>query len=163
MDILQVVGYSNSGKTTTTSALIQYLSQAGISVAALKHHGHGGFPDGLDQKDSIRHQKAGAIISGVEGAGLFQLAKKQPWDFEQIIRIYELFQVDLLIIEGYKKKDYSKIMLIHGEADVELLSETSNIIAVVSDLPLDDSDLEIPVFKRDEMLELCEWVLHKFN
>lgn len=38
--IVQIVGYSDSGKTTLLCALVRRLTDSGLAVATLKHHGH---------------------------------------------------------------------------------------------------------------------------
>ena len=44
MKTLQVVGFKNSGKTTLIARWIRLLKNKGLTVAVLKHHGHGGQP-----------------------------------------------------------------------------------------------------------------------
>lgn len=156
MEIIQVIGYKNSGKTTIVAALLHYFSRNGIKTASLKHHGHGGWPLGLDNKDNILHQKAGAIVSGVEGEGLLQFMSQNSWRLEQLISIYKVLEVELLIIEGYKNEDFRKIVLINEEADLPLLDEVKSIIAVVTSISLSES-LKWPVFKYGDFITLCEW------
>lgn len=156
MEVIQVVGYKNSGKTTTVTALLRYFSRNGIKVASLKHHGHGGRPLGLDNKDNMLHHEAGAIVSGVEGDGLLQFMTQKSWRLEQLISIYEVLEVELLLIEGYKNEGFRKIVLINEEADLPLLDEAESIIAVVSNISLGES-LKWPVFKYGEFITLCEW------
>ena len=162
MEIIQVIGYKNSGKTTAAMALINYLSRQGITVASLKHHGHGGIPIGLDSKDSSEHYQAGAAVSGVEGAGLFQLMKQEPWELVQLIMIYELMDVDYLIIEGFKKEDFKKIVMINKEEDLPLLEQTTNIFAAVTNLPL-EKNATYPIFKPSELTLLCESVFADYK
>ena len=161
MEIIQVIGYKNSGKTTTAIALINYLSKQGITVASLKHHGHGGIPLSLDSKDSSKHHQAGARLSGVEGAGLFQLMKQEPWELEQLIAIYKLMGVEVLIIEGFKKEDFKKIVMINKEEELALLEQTTNIIAAVTNLPLKATTY--PIFKTSELTQLCEWIYANYR
>lgn len=106
--ILQIVGYQNSGKTTLVEKIVHVLAESEMKVATIKHHGHGGFPE-VAQKDSERHRKAGAVVSSVEGAGLLSLSSlKKKWSLQEIIRLYEFFEVDTILIEGYKKKTTRK-------------------------------------------------------
>ncbi|WP_028399976.1 molybdopterin-guanine dinucleotide biosynthesis protein B [Ectobacillus panaciterrae] len=132
--ILQIVGYQNSGKTTVTEKVIRRLSQKGYKVGALKHHGHGGTPDMPGGKDSTRHLEAGAAAAGVEGEGLFLLSVNGDGNW---IDIYKQLGVDILIIEGYKRKPYKKIVCIRNEEDTVLLEELTNVIAVISWIPIE--------------------------
>ncbi|UTG84232.1 molybdopterin-guanine dinucleotide biosynthesis protein B [Bacillus paranthracis] len=130
--ILQIVGYQNSGKTTLVEKIVHALVERKIKVATIKHHGHGGFPE-VAQKDSERHRKAGAVVSSVEGAGLLSLSSlREEWSLQEIIRLYEFFEVDIILIEGYKKESYPKVVLLRSEEDVELLHKVENIVAVIT-------------------------------
>lgn len=130
--ILQIVGYQNSGKTTLVEKIVHVLTESEMKVATIKHHGHGGFPE-VAQKDSERHRKAGAVVSSVEGAGLLSLSSlREEWSLQEIIRLYEFFEVDTILIEGYKKESYPKVVLLRSEEDVELLHKVENIVAVIT-------------------------------
>lgn len=130
--ILQIVGYQNSGKTTLVEKMVHVLAERKMKVATIKHHGHGGFPE-VAQKDSERHRKAGAVVSSVEGAGLLSLSSlKEEWSLQEIIRLYEFFEVDTILIEGYKKESYPKVVLLRSEEDAELLHKVENVIAVIT-------------------------------
>src|SRR5690625_1984789 len=87
MKTMQIVGYKSSGKTTLTTRLIELLSARSVRVASLKHHGHGGVPLGLEETDSEKHRQAGALIAGVEGAGVLQLSNHHAWRMEQMVAI----------------------------------------------------------------------------
>ena len=130
--LLQIVGYQNSGKTTLVEKIVHALAERKMKVATIKHHGHGGFPE-VAQKDSERHRKAGAVVSSVEGAGLLSLSSlREEWSLQEIIRLYEFFEVDIILIEGYKKESYPKVVLLCSEEDVELLHKVENIVAVIT-------------------------------
>lgn len=130
--ILQIVGYQNSGKTTLTEKLIQAFSDEGMKVATIKHHGHGGYPE-VPQKDSERHRQAGAVVSTVEGAGLLSLSSlRDEWPLQEIIRLYQFFEVDLILIEGYKTENYPKVVLLRTNEDIALLDKVENVRAVIT-------------------------------
>ncbi|HEK9100787.1 molybdopterin-guanine dinucleotide biosynthesis protein B [Bacillus pfraonensis] len=130
--VLQIVGYQNSGKTTLTEKLIQAFSDEGMKVATIKHHGHGGYPE-VPQKDSERHRQAGAVVSAVEGAGLLSLSSlRDEWPLQEIIRLYQFFEVDLILIEGYKTENYPKVVLLRTNEDIALLDKVENVRAVIT-------------------------------
>lgn len=130
--ILQIVGYQNSGKTTLVEKIVHALAESEMKVATIKHHGHGGFPE-VAQKDSERHQKAGAVVSSVEGAGLLSLSSlRKEWSLQEIIRLYEFFEVDTILIEGYKKENYPKVVLLRSAEDIELVHKVENVIAIIT-------------------------------
>lgn len=162
MDIIQIVGYKNSGKTTTVNALIKAFSEKGLRVATLKHHGHGGIPIGLDDTDSERHRKAGAVISGVEGEGILQLSTSCSWDIEQMIAIYERMYIEILIIEGFKKENFKKVVLINQEEDLVLLEQVTKIQAVITSVPLKGNAYSYPIFDRNER-RFYDWMLRNYQ
>ncbi|MCM3773187.1 MULTISPECIES: molybdopterin-guanine dinucleotide biosynthesis protein B [Priestia] len=136
--VLQVVGFQNSGKTTLVEKLIKKAKHFDIHVGSIKHHGHGGPPDSSSQlKDSHRHQQAGADVAGVEGDGILQLtADIKDWSLKKLIDFYQFFSPDVIFVEGYKKESYPKVVLIRSEEDLVLLSSLTNIICVISHVPL---------------------------
>lgn len=158
MKILQVVGYKDSGKTTTTVKLIEFLSKEGIKVGSLKHHGHGGVPLGIDSTDSFRHRQAGAEIASVEGEGMLQIIQQGSWEIEQLVSMYEWLGIEVLVIEGYKKADYPKIVVVNRKEDLFLLEETTNILAVVTEISLEGKDIQHPIFRPAELSALCDWI-----
>lgn len=131
--------------------LIRYFSERGLKVGSLKHHGHGGEPAMVKGTDSDKHLESGSIISGVEGDKLTQLTLQMPFELEKLVQLYEKFQLELLLVEGYKNADYRKIVLINSEADLSLLQELSNIMAVgTRDMKLMDNQ-EYPVFDMNHL------------
>jgi molybdopterin-guanine dinucleotide biosynthesis adapter protein len=126
--IFQVAGYQNSGKTTFLSKVISDLSAEKWKVVTLKHHGHGGQPDLLNSKDSSKHIDAGAIASLVEGEGRMVLHAEQPsWELTEQIQLVSFFNPDFILIEGHKREDFPKMVLIRDEDDLQLLNELTNI------------------------------------
>ncbi|WP_100011461.1 molybdopterin-guanine dinucleotide biosynthesis protein B [Lentibacillus sediminis] len=163
MEIIQITGYKNSGKTTMAEKLIHALAAEGFRVASLKHHGHGGTPDGFEDTDSARHHEAGAFISGVQGEGLLQLAARPTWELEQMTAIYQQLGTDILVVEGFKKHAYKKIVLIRREEDLHLLKELTNIVAVITRPTLNAADYPFLVFSQAEMDRCIEWLLAHFS
>ncbi|WP_257984407.1 molybdopterin-guanine dinucleotide biosynthesis protein B [Neobacillus cucumis] len=127
-----MVGFQNSGKTTITTQLIETLTNLGIKTVTIKHHGHGGKPDVLEQKDSTRHISSGAIASIVEGSGRMVLqADELKLCLEDQIELLKFFQPDVILIEGYKQKNYPKLLLLKEKEDLHLLKSLTNICAIV--------------------------------
>ncbi|WP_066084330.1 molybdopterin-guanine dinucleotide biosynthesis protein B [Neobacillus novalis] len=130
--IFQVVGYQNSGKTTVMVKLIQALRDLGLTTVTIKHHGHGGKPEVIEQKDSTRHLSAGASASVVEGDGrLILQAENINSSLEDQIRLMEYFQPDVHLIEGYKFENYPKLLLVRNHKDLSLLAKVDNIKVIM--------------------------------
>jgi molybdopterin-guanine dinucleotide biosynthesis protein B len=132
--ILQVVGYKNSGKTTLIQKLLKQLANRKYNFGVLKHHGHGGPPDiNDDGTDTWKYRMSGASISAVEGAGVFQFTVEgHPLSIEEMISFFQLLSLDGLLIEGFKRADLPKVVMLRGEEDRSRLADASNVIAVIS-------------------------------
>ncbi|WHX41897.1 molybdopterin-guanine dinucleotide biosynthesis protein B [Mesobacillus sp. AQ2] len=160
--LFQVAGYQNSGKTTLSLNLIQQLSAAGLEVATIKHHGHGGKPDIAEEKDSGRHMGAGAVVSLVEGGGRLVLhAENRQWSLAEEIEVLSCFETDVILIEGYKREAYPKAVILRNEADLELLKVLANIkVVFYRDPNLANllKDCACPVFQMEDDRGV-NWVL----
>lgn len=159
--IFQLVGYSNSGKTTFITKLVDCLSLENKKVVTLKHHGHGGQPAVMTEKDSSQHIKAGAIASLVEGDGRIVLqSDRQAWPLLEQLELLSFFQPDFIIIEGYKNEDYPKAVLVKNSEDCELLDTLTNLVAVFywdEAFPTISKNNELPYFHMNDQAGL-KWL-----
>ncbi|WHY02085.1 molybdopterin-guanine dinucleotide biosynthesis protein B [Neobacillus sp. DY30] len=159
--VFQIVGYQNSGKTTTILKLIEILKDEGIKSVTIKHHGHGGKPDIISQKDSAKHINAGAVASLVEGEGRLCLqADDTALTLEEQINFVTFFNPDIIIIEGHKKKTYPKLLILRDENDLSLIYDVCNIqnVIVWKKELLDGVKelLKVPVFHIEEEMAISE-------
>ena len=159
--ILQIVGFQNSGKTTVVSNMIQFASDNGYKLGAIKHHGHGGTPDRqVETKDSGQHLQSGAMISGVEGGGELHItAQKATWQLDEILSLYQAMNIDGIIVEGYKKERYPKIVMLREKRDLHLLDELEDIVGVIHDQAIAKSDVPQGSFLFTEKERYCSWFL----
>ncbi|MEH7387930.1 molybdopterin-guanine dinucleotide biosynthesis protein B [Bacillus sp. JJ1521] len=157
--LLQIVGYQNSGKTSLVEKIVKKGTDYGHQIATIKHHGHQSNLENFHQaKDSSRHFKAGASATIVEGGGSLQLeAKTSQWTLEKLIELCALFENDMILIEGYKAADYPKIVLIKKEKDTELLTSLTNIVAVISWIPI---QTKFPLFHINEEENYLQWIFN---
>ncbi|MFC4404838.1 molybdopterin-guanine dinucleotide biosynthesis protein B [Gracilibacillus xinjiangensis] len=152
MYVIQLVGYKNSGKTTLAVELIKRLQQQGFNIATIKHHGHGGEPSFVENTDTASHWEAGATAAAVFGEETLQI---KLWNdkisIERMLDFYKEFGVDITIMEGFKRLDYAKIVLIRDNSDNRLLDELANIQMVYS---RDESIIHTskPLYKDKELL-----------
>lgn len=164
-EILQVVGYQNSGKTTLMEKLIRRATAHQLKVASIKHHGHGGIPETNYTKDSARHEKAGACLTSVEGDGMLRLSiQQEEWELEDILAIYSRFPLDYVFIEGYKKADYPKVVLLQLEEDYKLLQSLSNIVCVLYwSTYTGEKHCDYPMFSMEEEEQYMTFLERKFK
>lgn len=160
--LLQIVGYQNSGKTTLVEKIVKKGTDFGHQIATIKHHGHQSSLESPHRvKDSSRHFIAGASATIVEGGGSLQLeAKTSEWTLEKLVQLYAFFENDMILIEGYKTEDYPKIVLIKKEEDTELLTSLTNIVAVISWLPI---QTKFPLFHINDEENYLNWIFSEVH
>ena len=66
--------------------------------------------------------------------------------------------MDLIIVEGYKYGVQPKIELYRKAVSGHLMENLQNRIALVSDTPW---QVEVPVFRFDEMDAVCDFIIEK--
>lgn len=129
--ILAVVGRSGSGKTTLVESLLHELTQRRYSVGTMKN-AKGGFQIDLEGKDSAKHYSAGAqgvaLVSEEQGEAAFLTRLPEELSIEELCKRF-FPDVDLVILEGFKKLPFPKIEVTRGES---LSCESDpNLVAVV--------------------------------
>lgn len=122
MKIIQIVGNSNSGKTTFIKNLIPELKKKG-NVAVIKHLGDHIF-DIEEGKDTTVFFDAGADISvGIDSEKAVAAIRKNTLD--NILDMLLDQDMDFAIIEGFKQLSFSKIVIGDLPADTCILSNPS--------------------------------------
>jgi molybdopterin-guanine dinucleotide biosynthesis adapter protein len=136
--IISIVGKSSSGKTTFLEKLIRELAGRGYKVATIKHSHHS---ISFDQpnKDSWRHAQAGAAATMVSSTTEIQIIKP----ITQEVPIEELARhlgpdYDIILTEGFSRGDAPKVE-VHRKDAGPLLEVASNLIAVVTDEPVESA------------------------
>ncbi|MGD6841603.1 molybdopterin-guanine dinucleotide biosynthesis protein B [Bacillus infantis] len=138
--VFQIAGFKNSGKTTLVQAVIRELQKQGYAAVTIKHHGHGGKPDVLEDKDTSLHMRAGALASLAEGEGSILIqADKLNWPLERLIQLMTAFGPDIILIEGYKKECYPKAVIARNLEEAEKLSRLDNVHAAITPLLPEDA------------------------
>jgi molybdopterin-guanine dinucleotide biosynthesis protein B len=161
--VLQVVGYQNSGKTTFVVDYIKEAVKRDLRVGTIKHHGHAGALEFNDShKDTGKHRQAGAHVSIVDGNGSFVLtSEKLSLTLSQMLSMYTQFDLDMIVVEGFKSATYPKVVLMRSQEDLPILDELLNICCIITrlDLPIEVSK-KYKIFQNQE--ESIEWLItHK--
>lgn len=115
--VLQVIGPSDSGKTTLIERLLERLSGR-LRVGTVKSIHHDVELD-TPGKDTHRHRSAGAdTVVGVTPSGTFQMQDRGKTDTEtEIDRLEEILDrfvtdgYDVVLVEGFKSASYPSIVL----------------------------------------------------
>ncbi|TDM12792.1 molybdopterin-guanine dinucleotide biosynthesis protein B [Macrococcus lamae] len=132
MVILQVVGYKKSGKTTVINQLIGAAKQLGLQIAVIKHHGDnsGNEIDIPLERDHLTYMAGGADESIIQGYQyIHKLMTSREQTLDDLIKEVST-DPDLILVEGYKRADYPKIVLLRNESDKEL-SGLKHIIKII--------------------------------
>jgi len=132
MKIIQVVGSSNSGKTTFIKNLIPELKKIG-NVAVIKHLGDHTYHI-EEGKDTTIFFDAGADISiGIDSHKAVVAIRKNT--LENILGMLFDQGMDFAVIEGFKKRSYPKIVIGSLHADKCILTNPA-VSEVITSLNL---------------------------
>ncbi|MEC8233744.1 MAG: molybdopterin-guanine dinucleotide biosynthesis protein B [Pseudomonadota bacterium] len=154
-----IAGWQNSGKTTLVKNLIPTFAKKGLTVSTIKH-AHHNFDIDKPGKDSYEHRRAGAkevlISSKHRWALIHEKGDKNEPNLHELLS--KLKPVDLVLIEGFKKENHSKLEVHRGKLGKELICQTDpKICMVVSDIKL--SGLDIPVFDISDYTAISEFII----
>ena len=159
MQIVQIIGHPNSGKTTLITGIIEEFKQRGIRVGTIKHSSHN---HELDRpgKDSYRHRRAGAemVAMGTGNMTAGYLDRKTNDDPLEFIKL--LYQdMDVVLIEGWLNGPFDKIEILEKSIDRQpLFKSVVNTIAVVSDTPL---AFGWPRFSKKNLVAIADFILER--
>jgi len=159
MRIIGLAGWSGSGKTTLLSHVIPRLIARGKRVSTLKH-AHHAFDIDQPGKDSFVHRSAGAtevlVVSANRWALMHELRGRPEPDLPDLLR--KLSDVDLVLIEGFKRQKFPKLE-IHRRANGKplLYPEDDRIVAVASDAGL--QDVSLPVVDLNDIDRIADLLL----
>jgi molybdopterin-guanine dinucleotide biosynthesis protein MobB len=130
MKIIQIVGRSNSGKTTFIGNLIPELKKMG-SVAVIKHLGDHIYHT-EEGKDTSVFFEAGADISvGIDDQKSVATIRKNSLD--EALCMLNYHHMDFVIIEGFKQRSFPKIVIGDLKADNCILTnpQVKEVIASI--------------------------------
>jgi len=146
--VVSFVAKSGTGKTTFLEKLVPVLKAHGLRVGVLKHHAHA-TPFDIPGKDTYRMAQAGADV--VVGACSVQVAvfhqEDGSTDLQAVIDRH-LAEVDLVLVEGYKRGDYAKIELHRAACHADLLCAPEELLALVTDEP---RPVPVPQFGLEDL------------
>lgn len=156
--IISVVGKAKSGKTTLLEGLIVELKQRGYKVAVIKHAGDDFELDTLG-KDSWRLSQAGSEVVAISSPHKLAVITQVERDFSpRELSRFIVWDYDLILTEGFKQGSTPKIEVHRKEQGQELLCPPRQLLAIVTDEPL---DVDVPQFSMDEVQGLSDLIENK--
>jgi molybdopterin-guanine dinucleotide biosynthesis protein MobB len=108
MKIIQIVGRSNSGKTTFIRNLIPELKKMG-SIAVIKHLGHHIYNIEEGKDTSVFFETGADISVGIDDQKSVAIIRKNTLDVTLRTLYYQ--DMDFVIIEGFKQRSFPKIAI----------------------------------------------------
>lgn len=161
MRIIGLAGWSGSGKTTLLTKVIPCLTARGKRVSTLKH-AHHAFDVDRPGKDSFEHRSAGAtevlVVSGNRWALMHELRGAPEPELPQLLA--KLSDVDLVLVEGFKREPFPKLEIHRVENGKPLLHPDDHwIVAIASDTPLPDAT--VPVVDLNDIERIADLLLAK--
>jgi molybdopterin-guanine dinucleotide biosynthesis adapter protein len=159
MRIIGLAGWSGSGKTTLLTKVLPRLIARGKRVSTLKH-AHHAFDVDRPGKDSFEHRSAGATEVLVVSANRWALMHELRGQPEPGLRelLTKLSDVDLVLIEGFKRQKFPKLEIHRIENGKPLLHPDDDwIVAVASDSPLPQAT--VPVIDLNDVEKIADLLL----
>ena len=161
MRIIGLAGWSGSGKTTLLTKLIPRFNARGKRVSTLKH-AHHNFDVDRPGKDSFEHRSAGAtevlVVSGNRWALMHELRGAPEPTLPDLLA--KLSNVDLVLIEGFKRESFPKLEIHRVVNDKPLLHPDDPwIVAVASDTALPQA--KVPVVDLNDIDGIADLLLAK--
>jgi molybdopterin-guanine dinucleotide biosynthesis protein B len=160
MKVIGIAGWSGAGKTTLLTRVIPRLIARGMRVSTIKH-AHHDFDIDQPGKDSHTHRTAGATEVLVSSANRWALMHEMRGDSEMALDalLAKLSQVDLVLVEGFKKQAHPKLEIYRAVVGKPLLHpEDPNIVAIASDGKVEAS---LPVVPLDDIEAVADILVDK--
>ena len=161
MLICGIIGWKNSGKTYFAQKLINYFNSKNLKVASIKH-AHHEFNIDKPGTDSYLHRQAGSqeviVSSSKRWVKINELRNTEEKNLNDLLS--ELNSPDIVIVEGFKNENHSKIEIINNnsEPSTYLFPHLNNVIGIVSDSKIVTS---INQFKKNEINIIANYILKK--
>ena len=144
MKAIAIVGFKNSGKTSTTIKLAEALEKKGLKVAIAKHTHHN-----LDkpETDTARFMKKNRTVVGL-GPEESVLFYGEPIP---LLKLMPLIKADILLVEGYKEATWlPRIVCLKTPDEISELAGgkgRGRVLATVRQKPEQAAFIDVPHFE----------------
>ncbi|MDD2319731.1 MAG: molybdopterin-guanine dinucleotide biosynthesis protein B [Geobacteraceae bacterium] len=157
--VVVLAGISGTGKTTFLEKLIRELKKRKVKVGTIKHDVHG-FEIDKPGKDTWRHAQAGADAVAISSPSKVAVVRNvaEEMSLDQVTEL--IGDVDIILVEGYKRSDKPKIEIQRMACSRELICAAEQLIAVVSD---GQWDVGVPLFGLDDASAVADLLVKKYG
>ena len=159
MNIIGVVGWKNTGKTTLIEKLIKEFIKRNFTVSTIKHSHHN-FSIDRQGTDSYRHFNAGTretILASEQEWIKFSKQKSNPKPNLPYL-IEQIIPVDIVIVEGFKDSKHKKVEVVDSMIRRKPLYEADSTICALIINQQKIKNAILPQFERDEVEEICDFI-----
>ena len=115
--IIGVYGEKDSGKTTLVERLVRGLVKKDYRVGTIKHIHYDDFSVDTEGRDTWKHKNSGASIVVSSAPNETAFIFKCGLEFDAILENLDKFDLDIIIVEGYKKENIDKILVGEGKEE----------------------------------------------
>lgn len=157
--VLSIVGTSGSGKTTLLEKLVAELKRRGYRTAVIKHHPHPGLETDVPGKDTWRLAQAGAAEVVLATPDWLVHRRRMEADPPLSAVVAAIHDVDLILVEGYKREPGLKIEVNRRAHHPTLISPPEELVAVISDQRF---ELAVAQFGLEDVVGLADWIEEEF-
>jgi molybdopterin-guanine dinucleotide biosynthesis protein B len=159
LPVVVLAGISGTGKTTFLEKLIRELKKRNVKVGTIKHDVHG-FEMDKPGKDTWRHAQAGADAVAISSPSKVAVVRKvaEEMILDHVTKL--IGDVDIILVEGYKRSDKPKIEIQRMACSRELMCAPEELIAVVSD---GEWNVGVPLFDLEDAAGVAEMLVKKYG
>lgn len=161
--VINVIGFSDSGKTTLLVGLITWFKDHGYKIASVKHHSKYGLDVDTPGKDSWRYAQAGSDVVLIASPDKLVEYRKLEEELPLADVVSKIADVDLILVEGYKNSENPSLLVIGNDQFTENAQYLQHCFAIAADLPLPDEFLNgIPQYPRSDVEGLALAIQARF-
>ncbi|MFW6030397.1 MAG: molybdopterin-guanine dinucleotide biosynthesis protein B [Halanaerobiales bacterium] len=135
MKVLNVMGYTKTGKTTTIEKIIEELRNRNYTVGSIKDIHFEEFAIDTPGTNTDRHRQAGSQLVTARGLYETDILFPRQLDLYEIVKFYDH---DFLVIEGYSDSNTPKILTASDVDDIE--SKIDETVFLISGKIADNID-----------------------
>lgn len=159
---IAICGFSGSGKTTLIQSLIKELS-ANFFIGYAKHDAH---------YFEMDHPGKDTYVARESGAKNVFISNKDQYAFigqghlENHVKRILFQQCNFVLVEGHKKTDIPKIIMIDNEMKIiELIkqNELTSILALCGESSSHKLPDDLPFFHRNDIPSIGKFILDKLK
>ena len=158
MKVIGLAGWSGAGKTTLLTRAIPQLQKQGLRISVIKH-AHHAFDVDVPGKDSWKHREAGAaevlVSSSQRWALMHELRGAREPRLPELLA--KLSQVDLVVVEGFKREPHRKIEVFRtANGKPFLFPDDPGIVGIATDTAVETT---LPTAHLDDIEAVAAMML----